>query len=141
MFQPSGNTVKGMGDNEDILSRHSAKGSDWGCGSRRRLHVCPRCTESDPRTHQLGRLGRGFQLAHVKSSANAQRVTPEAEEAHGLINARDLVAQKMAYLLHPPTALATFYCMPWINRHFWGIPVHERIEALSFIHDGKRCHG
>lgn len=74
---------------------------------------------------------------------NAQKVTlHEAEEAHGLINARDFGGTKKWRTCYTAdgTGHSLLYAMD--NKAIsMDIPVHERVEALALIHDGKRCHG
>lgn len=74
---------------------------------------------------------------------NAEKVTiTEAEKAHGLINARDFGGTKKWRTCY--TADGTGHSLLYAvdNKAIeMDIPVHERIEALSLIHDGKRCHG
>lgn len=74
---------------------------------------------------------------------NAQKVTlQEAEEAHGLINARDFGGTKKWRTCYTAdgTGHSLLYAMD--NKAIsMDIPVHERVEALALIHDGERCHG
>lgn len=74
---------------------------------------------------------------------NAQKVTlQEAEEAHGLINARDFGGTKKWRTCY--TADGTGHSLLYAidNKAIsMDIPVHERVEALAIIHDGERCHG
>lgn len=74
---------------------------------------------------------------------NAQKVTlQEAEEAHGLINARDFGGTKKWRTCYTAdgTGHSLLYAMD--NKAIsMDIPVHERVEALAIIHDGERCHG
>lgn len=138
-----GNTVKGMGDDEDIHFQDTVKGSDWGCDqevARMFAHCAPKAVRElanwgVPWT----RVTKGPRDVVV----NAQKVTlEEAEEAHGLINARDFGGTKKWRTCY--TADGTGHSLLYAvdNKAIsMDIPVHERVEALALIHDGTRCHG
>ncbi|GIU20594.1 MULTISPECIES: fumarate reductase flavoprotein subunit [unclassified Shewanella] len=138
-----GNTVKGMGDDEDVHFQDTVKGSDWGCDqdvARMFAHCAPKAVRElanwgVPWT----RITKGPRQVVV----NAEKVTiEEAEEAHGLINARDFGGTKKWRTCY--TADGTGHSLLYAvdNKAIaMDIPVHERMEALSLIHDGKRCHG
>ncbi|NKF51248.1 fumarate reductase flavoprotein subunit [Shewanella sp. WXL01] len=138
-----GNTVKGMGDNEDVHFQDTVKGSDWGCDqnvARMFAHCAPKAVRElanwgVPWT----RITKGDRQVIV----NAEKVTiTEAEQAHGLINARDFGGTKKWRTCY--TADGTGHSLLYAvdNKAIsMGIPVHERVEALKIIHDGERCHG
>ncbi|WP_028764496.1 fumarate reductase flavoprotein subunit [Shewanella colwelliana] len=138
-----GNTVKGMGDDEDVHFQDTVKGSDWGCDqevARMFAHCAPKAVRElanwgVPWT----RVTKGPREVVV----NAEKVTiEEAEAAHGLINARDFGGTKKWRTCY--TADGTGHSLLYAvdNKAIsLDIPVHERIEALSLIHDGSRCHG
>lgn len=138
-----GNTVKGMGDDEDVHFQDTVKGSDWGCDqdvARMFAHCAPKAVRElanwgVPWT----RVTKGPRQVVV----NAEKVTiEEAEAAHGLINARDFGGTKKWRTCY--TADGTGHSLLYAvdNKAIsMDIPVHERMEALSLIHDGKRCHG
>ena len=138
-----GNTVKGMGDNEDVHFQDTVKGSDWGCDqqvARMFAHCAPKAVR------ELANWGVPWTRVtkgprHVV--VNAEKVTiEEAEAAHGLINARDFGGTKKWRTCY--TADGTGHSLLYAvdNKAIsMGIPVHERMEALKIIHDGKRCHG
>ncbi|WP_394130168.1 fumarate reductase flavoprotein subunit [Shewanella maritima] len=138
-----GNTVKGMGDNEDVHFQDTVKGSDWGCDqdvARMFAHCAPKAVRElanwgVPWT----RVTKGDRQVIV----NAEKVTiTEAEQAHGLINARDFGGTKKWRTCY--TADGTGHSLLYAvdNKAIsMDIPVHERMEALKIIHDGKRCHG
>ncbi len=138
-----GNTFKGMGDNEDVHFQDTVKGSDWGCDqdvARMFTHCAPKAVRELANWGvPWSRITEGPRDVIV----NAQKVTlNEAKEAHGLINARDFGGTKKWRTCY--TADGTGHSMLYAvdNQAIsLGIPVHERIEALSLIHDGKRCHG
>ena len=138
-----GNTVKGMGDNEDVHFQDTVKGSDWGCDqdvARMFTHCAPKAIRE---LTNWGVPWSRISAGPREVIMNAQKVTlNEAEEAHGLINARDFGGTKKWRTCY--TADGTGHSLLYAvdNQAIsMGIPVHERIEALSLIHDGKRCHG
>ncbi|SQD78170.1 fumarate reductase flavoprotein subunit [Moritella yayanosii] len=137
------NTVKGLGDDEDIHFSDTVKGSDWGCDqvvARMFTHCAPKAVrEMNNWGVPWSRITKGPRQVIM----NAEKVTiEEAEEAHGLINARDFGGTKKWRTCYTAdgTGHSLLYAMD--NKAIeMNIPVHERIEALALIHDGKRCHG
>lgn len=138
-----GNAVKGMGDDEDVHFQDTVKGSDWGCDqevARMFAHCAPKAVR------ELANWGVPWSRVSAgprEVIVNAQKVTlHEAEEAHGLINARDFGGTKKWRTCYTAdgTGHSLLYAMD--NKAIsMDIPVHERVEALALIHDGKRCHG
>lgn len=138
-----GNAVKGMGDDEDVHFQDTVKGSDWGCDqdvARMFAHCAPKAVR------ELANWGVPWSRVTAgprEVIVNAQKVTlQEAQEAHGLINARDFGGTKKWRTCYTAdgTGHSLLYAMD--NKAIsMDIPVHERIEALALIHDGKRCHG
>lgn len=138
-----GNTVKGMGDNEDVHFQDTVKGSDWGCDqkvARMFAHCAPKAVrELNNWGVPWTRVTKGPRQVIV----NAQKVTiEEAEQAHGLINARDFGGTKKWRTCYTSDGAGHSLLYAADNKAIeLGIPVHERVEALRLIHDGKRCHG
>ncbi|QIR13439.1 fumarate reductase flavoprotein subunit [Shewanella aestuarii] len=138
-----GNTVKGMGDDEDVHFQDTVKGSDWGCDqqvARMFAHCAPKAVRELANWGvPWSRVTKGDREVIV----NAEKVTlTEAEQAHGLINARDFGGTKKWRTCY--TADGTGHSLLYAvdNKAIsMDIPVHERMEALKIIHDGKRCHG
>ncbi|MCU8045273.1 MULTISPECIES: fumarate reductase flavoprotein subunit [unclassified Shewanella] len=138
-----GNAVKGMGDDEDVHFQDTVKGSDWGCDqdvARMFAHCAPKAVR------ELANWGVPWSRVTAgprEVIVNAQKVTlHEAQKAHGLINARDFGGTKKWRTCYTAdgTGHSLLYAMD--NKAIsMDIPVHERIEALALIHDGKRCHG
>lgn len=138
-----GNAVKGMGDDEDVHFQDTVKGSDWGCDqevARMFAHCAPKAVR------ELANWGVPWSRVSAgprEVIVNAQKVTlHEAEEAHGLINARDFGGTKKWRTCYTAdgTGHSLLYAMD--NKAIsMDIPVHERVEALALIHDGKRCYG
>ena len=138
-----GNAVKGMGDDEDVHFQDTVKGSDWGCDqevARMFAHCAPKAVR------ELANWGVPWSRVSAgprEVIVNAQKVTlQEAEEAPGLINARDFGGTKKWRTCYTAdgTGHSLLYAMD--NKAIsMDIPVHERVEALAIIHDGERCHG
>ncbi|KFZ37783.1 fumarate reductase [Shewanella mangrovi] len=138
-----GNTTKGDGDNEDVHFQDTVKGSDWGCDqtvARMFAHCAPKAVR------QMANWGVPWTRVTAgprQVVVNAERITiEEAKAAHGLINARDFGGTKKWRTCY--TADGTGHSLLYAvdNKAIsLDIPVHERIEALKIIHDGKRCHG
>ncbi len=138
-----GNTVKGMGDNEDVHFQDTVKGSDWGCDqkvARMFAHCAPKAVRE---LTNWGVPWTRVTAGDRQVVVNAEKVTiTEAQEAHGLINARDFGGTKKWRTCY--TADGTGHSLLYAvdNKAIaMGVPVHERMEALSLIHDGARCHG
>jgi fumarate reductase flavoprotein subunit len=137
------NTVKGMGDDEDVHFEDTVKGSDWGCDqavARMFAHCAPKAVrELNNWGVPWSRITAGPRQVIV----NAEKVTiEEAQAAHGLINARDFGGTKKWRTCY--TADGTGHSLLYAvdNKAIeMDIPVHERVEALALIQDGKRCHG
>ncbi|GLS83436.1 fumarate reductase flavoprotein subunit [Paraferrimonas haliotis] len=137
------NALKGQGDNEDVHFHDTVKGSDWGCDqqvARMFAHTAPKAVR------ELANWGVPW--TRVKAGprqvvVNAEKVTlEEAQKAHGLINARDFGGTKKWRTCY--TADGTGHSLLYAvdNKAIsLDIPVIERVEALSLIHDGERCHG
>ncbi|WOT04840.1 fumarate reductase flavoprotein subunit [Shewanella youngdeokensis] len=138
-----GNTVKGMGDDEDVHFQDTVKGSDWGCDqdvARMFAHCAPKAVRE---LTNWGVPWTRITAGPRQVVVNAEKVTiEEAEAAHGLINARDFGGTKKWRTCY--TADGTGHSLLYAvdNKAIsLDIPVHERMEALSLIHDGERCHG
>src|SRR5690349_12475308 len=126
-----GNVVKAMGDNEDVHFEDTVRGSDWGADQR----VVRMFVDTAPKAvRELAAWGvpwSRIQKGDREVIINGQKVTiTERDEAHGLVMQRDFDG----------TGHAMLYAMS--DRAIaHAIPVHERMEALSLIHDGSRCCG
>lgn len=138
-----GNSLKGFGDNEDIHFEDTVRGSDWGndqAVARMFAHVAPKAVR------ELAAWGVPWN--RVRSGAHdaiidGQRVSlEEFTAAHGLISARDFGGTRKwrTCYVSDGTGHAMLYAVS--DRSIAeGIPVHERMEAVSLIHDGHRCYG
>ena len=138
-----GNVVKAMGDNEDVHFEDTVRGSDWGADQR----VVRMFVDTAPKAvRELAAWGVPWsrvQKGDRQVIINGQKVTiTERDEAHGLVLQRDFGGTKKwrACYVSDGTGHAMLYAMS--DRAIaHAIPVHERLEALSLIHDGRRCHG
>ena len=138
-----GNTAKGAGDNEDIHFEDTVRGSDWGADqevARMFVHTAPKAVrELAAWGVPWNRVERGPHDAIIDS----RKVTlNEADAAHGLITARDFGGTKKwrTCYVSDGTGHAMLYAVS-DKTVAEGIPVHERMEAVSLIHDGQRCYG
>ncbi|MDH3451834.1 MAG: fumarate reductase flavoprotein subunit, partial [Gammaproteobacteria bacterium] len=137
------NSVKGEGDNEDVHFEDTIRGSDWGADQevvRMFVNTAPKAVrELAAWGVPWNRVDRGPREAVV----SGEKVTiTERDEAHGLITARDFGGTKKwrTCYVSDATGHAMLYAISdqAIAR---SIPVHERVEAMSVIHDGARCYG
>ncbi len=138
-----GNTVKGHGDNEDIHFQDTVKGSDWGADQ----DVVRMFVDTAPKAvRELAAWGvpwNRVQKGTKQSVIDGKAVTLEEDDrAHGLITARNFGGTKKwrtAYV-SDGTGHSMLYTMS--NQAIAEqIPVHERMEAISLIHDDNRCMG
>ncbi len=138
-----GNAIKGAGDNEDVHFEDTVRGSDWGADQR----VVRMFVETAPKAvRELAawgvpwtRVRRGDREVII----NGQRVTiTERDEAHGLLAQRDFGGTRKwrTCYVSDGTGHAMLYAVG-DQAIAQGVPVHERKEALSLIHEGGRCCG
>jgi fumarate reductase flavoprotein subunit len=138
-----GNSAMGAGDNEDIHFEDTVRGSDWGADQR----VVRMFVNTAPKAIRelaawgvpWSRVARGSR----ESVVNAEKITiSEADDAHGLITARDFGGTKKWRTCY--TSDGTGHTMLYAlgdQTIAHGIPVLERQEALALLHEGDRCHG
>jgi len=137
------NSKMGDGDNEDVHFSDTIKGSDWGADqevSRMFTHCAPKAIRElahwgVPWT----RVKRGDREAII----NAKKVTiTEKDEAHGLITARDFGGTKKWRTCYTSdgTGHSMLYAMD-NKAHEEEVEIHERLEAISLIHEDGRCYG
>ena len=137
------NSKMGEGDNEDVHFSDTIKGSDWGADqmvARMFTHCAPKAIRElahwgVPWT----RVQRGDRTAII----NAKKVTiNEKDEAHGLITARDFGGTKKWRTCYTSdgTGHSMLYAMD-NKAHEDKVEIHERLEAVSLIHENGRCYG
>jgi len=138
-----GNVVKGDGDNEDVHFEDTVRGSDWGADQpvvRMFVNTAPKAVrELAAWGVPWSRVRKGDREVVI----NGQKVTlTEREEAHGLIAQRDFGGTKKWRTCYASDGTGHSMLFAMGDRAIAeGIPVLERSEALSLIHDGRRCHG
>ncbi len=137
------NVIKGLGDNEDIHFADTVRGSDWGADQdvvRMFVNTSPKAVrELAAWGVPWSRITPGDRQVII----NGEKVTiTERKEAAGLINQRDFGGTKKwrTCFVSDGTGHAMLNAVSdrIIAEH---VPVIERVEALSLIHDGKRCYG
>ena len=137
------NAVMGGGDNEDVHFADTVKGSDWGADQQ----VVRMFVETAPKAVRelagwgvpWNRVSRGEREVVI----NGERVTiEERDNAHGLITARNFGGTKKWRTSY--VSDGTGHSMLYVVSNqviAQQIPVHERMEAMSLIHDEGRCYG
>ena len=137
------NSKMGEGDNEDVHFSDTIKGSDWGADqvvARMFTHCAPKAIRElahwgVPWT----RVKRGDRTAII----NAKKVTiTEKNEAHGLITARDFGGTKKWRTCYTSDGTGHSMLFAMDNKaHEDKVEIHERLEAISLIHENGRCYG
>lgn len=137
------NCNKGYGDNEDIHFLDTVRGSDWGADQqivRMFVHTAPKAVR------ELAAWGVPWNRVvagdHTRIIDGKPVTVNEHERAHGLITARNFGGTQKwrTCYVSDGTGHSMLYNMS--NQAIAEqIPVHERTEVLSLIHDGERCHG
>ncbi|TJY63262.1 fumarate reductase flavoprotein subunit [Sinimarinibacterium sp. CAU 1509] len=137
------NVIQGLGDNEDVHFEDTVRGSDWGADQdvvRMFTHTAPKAVrELAAWGVPWSRVSGGDREVVI----NGERVTiTERDAAHGLIAQRNFGGTKKwrTCYVSDGTGHAMLYAVS-DQVIASGIPVHERMEALSLIHDAGRCHG
>ena len=137
------NVIKGQGDDEDVHFEDTVRGSDWGADQqvvRMFVNTAPKAVrELAAWGVPWSRVRRGDREVII----NGQRVTiTERDEAHGLVAQRDFGGTKKwrTCYVSDGTGHAMLFAVG-DQAIAQGVPVHERREALSLIHDGSRCYG
>ena len=137
------NSKMGEGDNEDVHFSDTIKGSDWGADQevvRMFTHCAPKAIR------QLAKWGVPWtrvQKGNHTSIINAKKVLiNEDEKAHGLITARDFGGTKKWRTCYTSdgTGHSMLYAMDNKAKQD-KVEVHERLEAISLIHENGQCFG
>jgi fumarate reductase flavoprotein subunit len=137
------NVCKGEGDSEDVHFEDTVRGSDWGADqivARMFVNTAPKAVR------ELAAWGTPW--SRVRAGArevviNGEKGTLiEREEAQGLIAQRDFGGTKKwrTCYVSDGTGHAMLFTVS-DQAIALGVRIHERSEALSLIHDGKRCYG
>ena len=138
-----GNVAKGQGDSEDVHFEDTVKGSDWGADQqvvRVFVNTAPKAVrELAAWGVPWSRVRQGDREVII----NGQKVTiTERAEAHGLVAQRDFGGTRKwrTCYVSDGTGHAMLFAVG-DQAIASGVPVHERKEAISLIHDGSRCYG
>ena len=137
------NCKMGEGDNEDVHFSDTIKGSDWGADqevARMFVHCAPKAIR------ELAHWGVPWSRVHRGDHAaiiNAEKVTiTEKDEAHGLITARDFGGTKKWRTCYTSDGTGHSMLFAMDNKAKQEkVEVHERLEAISLIHENGRCYG
>ncbi|MFO7985456.1 MAG: fumarate reductase flavoprotein subunit [Desulfatiglandaceae bacterium] len=138
-----GNSIMGKGDNPDVHFEDTVKGSDWGCDQE----VARLFAETAPRAvREMAFWGIPWnrvvpgKSTYFKGGEKYEKV--EAKEKEGLITARSFggTAKWRTCYTSDGTGHTLLYTMD--NKVVeLGVKVHDRMEAVSLIHDGQTCIG
>ena len=138
-----GNCFKGEGDCPDVHFSDTVKGSDWGCDQEvARLFV-----ETAPiAVREMAFWGIPWnrvvpgKSTYYKGGKQFEKIEPASKQ--GLITARDFggTAKWRTCYTSDGTGHTLLYTMD--NKVVeLGVRVHDRVEAISLIHDGETCTG
>ncbi len=138
-----GNCAKGDGDCPDVHFEDTVKGSDWGCDQEvARLFV----DTAPGAVREMAFWGIPWnRVAPGKSTyfkGGKQFEKVEAKEKEGLITARDFggTAKWRTCYTSDGTGHTLLYTMD--NKVVeMGVKVHDRMEAVTLIHNGDVCMG
>ena len=138
-----GNVIKGVGDNEDVHFGDTVRGSDWGADQevvRMFVNTSPKAVrELAAWGVPWSRMTPGDRQVII----NGEKVTiTERKEAAGLVAQRDFGGTKKWRTCYVSDCTGHSILNAVSDRIIAEqVPVIERVEALSLIHDGKRCYG
>ena len=138
-----GNVIKGVGDNEDVHFGDTVRGSDWGADQevvRMFVNTSPKAVrELAAWGVPWSRITPGDRQVII----NGEMVTiTERKEAAGLVAQRDFGGTKKWRTCYVSDCTGHSMLNAVSDRIIAEqVPVIERVEALSLIHDGKRCYG
>ncbi len=138
-----GHCIMGKGDSPDVHFQDTVKGSDWGCDQE----VARLFAETAPvAVREMAFWGipwnRVVPGKDTYFKGGKQFEKEELKEKEGLITARSFggTAKWRTCYTSDGTGHTLLYTMD--NKVVeLGVTVHDRIEAISLIHDGKTCMG
>lgn len=134
-----GNSTMGKGDNTDVHFADTVKGSDWGCDQ----DVARLFVDNAPlAVRQMAFWGVPWNRIVAGSHMYDGKEIQEDPDKEGLITARNFggTAKWRTCYTADGTGHTLLYTMDSIVMKL-GITVHDRMEIVSLIHDGKRCSG
>ncbi len=135
-----GHMAMSEGDSTDVHFEDTVKGADWGCDQdvvRTFVDMAPAAVR------QMAYWGCPWSRVVAGSRTLTDgRVVEETSEMDGRIAARDFGGTKKwrAAFASSGTGHAMVYTLDNVVLKM-GIRVDDRAEALSLIHDGRRCYG
>jgi fumarate reductase flavoprotein subunit len=133
------NTAMGKGDSADIHFMDTVKGSDWGCDQ----DVARLFAETAPvAVREMAHWGVPWTRVTTDKRMYDGKEVHEDPEKVGLIAARNFggTAKWRTCYTADGTGHTLLYTMDSMVMKL-GITVHDRVEALSLIHDEDRCYG
>ncbi|MCF8566657.1 fumarate reductase flavoprotein subunit [Alicyclobacillus tolerans] len=133
------NTAMGKGDSPDIHFLDTVKGSDWGCDQ----DVARLFADTAPvAVREMAHWGVPWTRVTLDKRIYDGKEIHEDPEKVGLISARNFggTAKWRTCYTADGTGHTVLYTMDSMVLKL-GITVHDRVEALSLIHDGERCYG
>jgi fumarate reductase flavoprotein subunit len=135
-----GNAAMAKGDNPEIHFADTVKGSDWGCDQEVAKLFC----ETVPSMiRQLDYWGVPWnRVTAGKKKMPSGIEVEDTKDKEGLITARDFggVAKWRCCYTSDGTGHTVQFVVDTVVCKL-GIPVHDRMEAISLIHDGDTCFG
>ncbi len=138
-----GNCIKGEGDCPNVHFLDTVKGSDWGCDQE----VARMFVEKAPvAIRQMAHWGVAWNRVvagksfYFKGGEKLDKI--EKKDREGLITSRDFggTAKWRACYCSDGTGHAMLYTLDNVAIQS-GVKAHDRVEALSLIHDGEKCTG
>ncbi|OAT85585.1 fumarate reductase flavoprotein subunit [Desulfotomaculum copahuensis] len=135
-----GNSAMGRGDSPDVHFQDTVKGSDWGCEqdvARLFVNTAPVAMK------QMAFWGVPWNRVQAgKRTLPDGRELEELKENEGLITARDFggTAKWRTCYTSDGTGHSVQYTLDSIVIKL-NITVHDRMEAISIIHNGESCFG
>ncbi|MBC8214420.1 MAG: fumarate reductase flavoprotein subunit [Candidatus Marinimicrobia bacterium] len=138
-----GNSNKGAGDNPTVHWLDTVKGSDWGADQE----VARIFADNAPiAMREMAHYGVPWNRVvggPTDYFIKGKKVTlEEPKENEGLITARDFggTAKWRTCYTADGTGHTVLYAMDNLVSQY-GITVHDRMEAISLIHENNRCYG
>ena len=134
------NCAMGLGDSPDVHFADTVKGSDWGCEQ----DVARLFVETAPvAVREMSAWGVPWnRVVPGRRTLPSGIEIEDLPEKEGLITARDFGGTQKWRTTYTSdgTGHSLLYAMDNIVVKL-GVTVHDRREAISLIHDGRRCYG
>lgn len=135
-----GNMFMSQGDSPDLHFQDTVRGADWGCDQdvvRLFVNLAPIAVR------QMAHWGVPWSRVEPGPRKLADsRIIEELKEKEGLIAARDFGGSKKwrACFASDGTGHALMYTLDNMALRL-GLEIHDRVEAVSLVHDGELCYG